>query len=294
MRTDAAPAMADGAIFRIGRARMAIVAMLLQPAGGMRVGVGTYVGRVAQCTTCPSALAGVAIIAMGLIPGGVMRLGPGRCMTGAAGILSMTDQAALAVPGGLDAVGLQTPEVVVRCRHRDLVALAAGLFAVAHAAGVIRLGAHLAMPPRPVLSVTWRRRPPVHLLMAGAATHLPTVSLIANPDFFLARKFRDQGQLLVHQQAVAVRAAVRQGFGVTEQSAGHGDGVAGRFGIFRLRQIFGILRLVTLSAGFFADLLGFNPVPMALFTGVVPCGGKMAAGRLSMAVGAGYPVLGNV
>ena len=93
---------------------------------------------------------------------------------------------------------------------------------------------------------------------------------------------------------MAFRASFGQGVGVPEHAADLADGIAGGFGIFHVRQLFQVLRLVTHPAGICADLLGFDPVPVALFARGVPCGGKAACGHLPMAIRTGDPVLGDV
>ena len=197
MRTYAGPAMANTARFRRDRARMAVVTVRIQPAGRMRIGMRTYAGHMAQRTTRSRTPAGMTIIAMVLGPRGIVGLWPGGCVTGRAGILLMTDQTALAVPRGLHAVGLQTPKVVVRGGLCDLVALPARLFAVADSARIIRLSAHGAVSPRPVLAMAGRRSLPIHVFMACGTAHAPTVGLIADTNFLLVRQLRDQFQFLI-------------------------------------------------------------------------------------------------
>ena len=69
---------------------------------------------MAQGTSRSCTLAGVAIVTMILVPARRMGLGSGRFMTGRTGILLMTDQAAPAIPGGLDTMRFQPPKVVMR------------------------------------------------------------------------------------------------------------------------------------------------------------------------------------
>src|ERR1035437_9897758 len=163
----------------------------------MRIGVRTYVSFMTHSTPRSRILAGVTILTMVLSPPGIVGLGPVGCMTGRAGILLMTDHAVSAIPCGLGTVSLQPPKVVVRGRHCDLVALPARLFAVADTARIIRLSAHSAVSPSPVLAMAERRGLTIHVIMACGATHAPTVGLIADTDFLLVRQLRNQFQFLI-------------------------------------------------------------------------------------------------
>ena len=120
----------------------------------------------------------------------------------------MTDQATRTVPRRLEAMGFESPEVVVRSRLGDLMAFFAGLLAVANPAGIVRLRPHCAVAHRPVLVMTGGRRLRVHVLMAGGATQAPPVGLIADLDFRFMGQLRNLGQLLIQEHPVAIRAAV--------------------------------------------------------------------------------------
>ncbi|MEI6563175.1 MAG: hypothetical protein WCO42_02570 [bacterium] len=57
-----------------------------------------------------------------LPPPGIVGLGPCIGVTGITGILLMTHQTSGSIPLGLHAVGFQPPQVIVRGRHRNLMA----------------------------------------------------------------------------------------------------------------------------------------------------------------------------
>ncbi len=160
------PGMTNTTLRRRERPGMATVTVTAAPAGRMRVGVRTDIGFMAQSTTCSRALAGVTIIAMIFSPAGIVGLGTGVCVAGSAGIFLMTNQTVGPIPCGLDAVGLRPPKVVVRNRHAYLMTLPARFLNVTHAAGIIRLSAHGAVSPRPVLTMTGRRGLLIHISMA--------------------------------------------------------------------------------------------------------------------------------
>lgn len=113
-------------------------------------------------------------------------------------------------------MSLQPPQIVVRNRHRDLMAFPAGLFLVTDAAGIIRLRAEGAMPPRPVLRVTRGRGFGIHIHMTGGALHSPAMRLVAHRHFGLARHLRNPLQGLIHEHPVTIRTPVCQGGGVPE------------------------------------------------------------------------------
>ena len=100
---------------------MAVITMLVTPSSQMRIGMRADIRLMAERTTGPGSFTGMTTEAMTPIPAGLVRLRPGIRMTGITGILLMTHQTALTIPGALNPVGLQPPEIIVRGRHRDLM-----------------------------------------------------------------------------------------------------------------------------------------------------------------------------
>lgn len=94
---------------------------------------------MAQGAACPPFLAGMTLEAVIVPPAGVMALRPGLLMAGCAGILLMTHQAFRPVPGSLDAMGLQPPQIVVGGGLCHLVTLPAGRLAVTHRTSLLIL-----------------------------------------------------------------------------------------------------------------------------------------------------------
>ena len=139
MARDQIASMAHPAIGRLRRTRMAGVAMRRSPARSMRIRMGIDRPLMAQGTSYAPFLAGMTLETVVVTPARVMALRPGLLVTGCAGVLLMTYQTLRAVPCRLDAMGLQTPQVVVGRGLGYLVTLPAGRLAVTHRAGLLIL-----------------------------------------------------------------------------------------------------------------------------------------------------------
>ena len=103
-----------------------------------------------QGTPGPCGLAGMTLQAVILPPTRIVGLGPGFLMTSDAGILLMADQTLGPVPGRLDPVRLQPPQVIVRGRLGDLVTFSAGGLGMTDRAGLLILPRQDAMTLCPV------------------------------------------------------------------------------------------------------------------------------------------------
>lgn len=154
---------------------------------------------MAQGATGSTFLAGVAFQAVPLSPARIMALGLGFLMAGCAGVHFMADQALLPVPGRLNPVRLQSPEIVVRGWLRHLMTSPTGGFAVTDRAGLFILARHHSMPLRPTELVTGRRRLGIDADMTGRTARSRNVDAVTNryPGFPCHQG--NHGKLLVHQ-----------------------------------------------------------------------------------------------
>ena len=202
----------------------------------------------------------------------------------------MTDQTTRPVPRGLNPMGLQPPQIVVRSGHRHLMAFPAGLFLVTDPAGIIRLRAERTMPPRPVLRVTRGRGFRIHIHMAGGARQPPPVRLVAHLHLGLTRHLRNPIQGLIHELPVTVRTPVCQRGGVLEYSLP----LIGNFSRLIQGQLAQILDFMAHPAGLRVNLLGLDPLFMTLLTGSVRGSGKAAVSQFPMTIGTGHSIVCHV
>lgn len=119
------PFMTDTALVRLRRSLVAGGAVGRAPAGGMGIGMRLHSRLMTHPATRSLRFGCVTGIAMRLFPARLMRLGPNGFMARRAGVFLMADQATLATPGRLDAVGFQTPLVIMGGGHGRLMALPA-------------------------------------------------------------------------------------------------------------------------------------------------------------------------
>ncbi len=211
---------------------------------------------MAESTAGARGGAHVALVAVGVSPGRVMRVRPDLGMAGVAGIHLVTHHTAFAVPRRPNAVRLAAPQNIVRRRHHLLVAFAAGLFRMAHAAHVVRLDSLIAVTPHPVDIMIRRRRIAIHVHVAGRAIHPPPVGVIPNPHDCGSRQFRNLRQGLIQDIPMTIRASILQRVCVDER-ARLGPG---RLGRVQRGQHIEIAEFVALTAGGLGNLLGVDPI----------------------------------
>lgn len=283
-------AVADLALFRGRRTRMAGAAVLLGIARRVWIRMGIYFRLVTHHTSRSLGGTGVAPKAMVVLPPRIVGLRLGHGMTRNAGVLLVTDRAARAIPIRPDAVGLQAPQVVVRLRHHRLMAFATGFFAMTHATHHVVLRTERTMPPCPVPVVTSRRGFWIHIHMTSFAVQAPPMYLIAQLHLGAVRLLRDAFGLCLQKLPMTVIAPIGQNLGVYKNPTRLAD----RLNRSLARENLQILYLVTHPAGLLADGLGFDPVTVALYAGFMPGCYKTALGYLAMAILARHPVFLDV
>lgn len=283
--------MAHLAISRFGRPWMAGVAVRRAPARSMGIRMGVDRPLMAQGAARPPLLTGMALEAVIVPPARIMTLRLGLLMAGRTGILLMANHALRTVPGRLDTMGLQTPQVVVGRGLGYLVTLPAGRFAMAHRAGLFILTRQNSVALRPLKLVTRRRRSGIQVDMAGRTVGPGNMNTVTDLEFSRPAHRRNGNQFLIHQVTMAFRAAVGQGVSMREQARLRGRRhflIGGRQG----RQFtLEILYLMTFAAGCFLDLLLIQPVAMAIPAGIVTGHGKPALLGLPMTVRTGHAIV---
>ncbi len=169
MCRQADPGMTNSALIAFRRSLMTAIAVLAPPASGVRTRMRAQVRRMANRAAGPRAGAGVTPVTVGLTPVGGVIQRAGGCVTGFTGILLVTRQAAFTVPGGIDSMDLQPPQVVMVGRHRDLVTILARCLGVTDGARIVCLHGKIPVSTRPVLVMTARRSLRIHIFVAGEA-----------------------------------------------------------------------------------------------------------------------------
>lgn len=134
----------------------------------------------------PCGFAGVTLQAVILPPTRIVALGPGFLMAGDTEIRLVTNETLGPVPGRLNPMSLQPPEVIVRGRLGDLVTFAAGGLCMTNRAGLLILSSQDAMTLRPAEFMACRRRFRIHIHMTRGTVRSRTVRLVADLKLGLA------------------------------------------------------------------------------------------------------------
>lgn len=132
----------------------------------------------------------------------------------------MAHLAAGPVPCGNDAMRTQPPDIVMINRLHDAVALPAGILRMADAARGIILNSERSMPLHPGHIMAGGLFRAIHVHMTGEAILSRSVRSLAYGQDIAALQQGNRYQGLIHQAFMAIRALVRQGFGVYENVPG--------------------------------------------------------------------------
>lgn len=203
----------------------------------------------------------------------------------------MADQTLLPVPGCLDSVGLQPPEVIVRGRLGDLVTLAAGGLRMANRAGLLILARKETVSLRPARLMAGGRRFRIHIHMARVAARGRPVRLVADLTFRLAIHQGNLHKLLVHQVPMTLFTAVGEQCRMDEDISLLLDRNLVRCNFQGVQGRLHVLDLMTLAAGALVHLLLVHPVAVAILARLMPGGGEMPVLHLAMAVRTGHSIV---